>query len=244
MATSQRRIDRGIDQAQLVARLTGAEIRLVRRGAGISIRSAAASVGMSETMFGRTERGRLPNVTVRQLTVACAAVGLKFAGRPYLDGDPVRDAGHARLLDHLHSELPERTHWRTEVPISGPGDSRAWDAQLKLGGVIVGVEAEMRLSDLQALDRRIALKRRDSGVAVVILLVSDTVGNRRALAAHRDSLRASFPLDTRPVLAAVRAGWAPTSSGIVILRRSPDARTIEGMGRGRRIRAPSARIHS
>jgi hypothetical protein len=157
------------------------------------------------------------NVTVRQLTTACAAVGLKFAGRPYLDGDPVRDAGHARLLERLHAEVPTRAPWRTEVPISNGGDARAWDAQLTLGGVVIAIEAEMRLADIQALDRRIALKRRDSGVDLVILLVADTVGNRRALGAHRESLRASFPLDTRAVLAALRDGRPPTSSGIVVL---------------------------
>jgi len=217
MATSQRRLDRGIAQATRIQAATGAEIRLSRRGAGVSIRTAAASVGMSETMFGRIERGRLPNVTVRQLTIACAAVGLNFAGRSFLDGDPIRAAGHARLLERLHRALPEGAHWRTEVPLAGRGDPRAWDAQCRLGGLKVAIEAEMRLSDLQALDRRIALKRRDGNLALVILLVADTVGNRRALATHRESLRASFPLDTRAVLGAARDGRAPTSSGIVVL---------------------------
>lgn len=81
---------------------------------------------------------------------------------------------------------------------------------------MIAVEAEMRLSDVQALDRRIALKRRDGHLALVILLVADTVGNRRALTAHRKSLRASFPLDTRAVMAAIRGGRAPTASGIVV----------------------------
>lgn len=57
MATTQRRLDRGIDQADRVNAITGSEVRLSRRGAGVSIRTAAASVGMSETMFGRIERG-------------------------------------------------------------------------------------------------------------------------------------------------------------------------------------------
>lgn len=217
VTTRQRRSDRGLDQAKRIATIAGVEIRIVRRGAGVSIRTAAASVGMSESMFGRIERGCLLNVTVRQLTVACAAVGLKFAGRPYLDGDPVRDAGHAMLLEQMHRELPNGSPWRTEVPVSTGGDMRAWDAQFRVAGVRVCVEAEMRLSDLQALDRRIALKRRDAVVDLVILLIADTKGNRRALAIHRESLRASFPLDTRAVLGALRAGRAPTSSGIVIL---------------------------
>ena len=217
MATTQRRRDRGLDQANLVRTVTGSEIRLSRRGAGVSIRTAAASVGISETMFGRIERGRLPNVTVRQLAIACAAVGLKLAARPFPDGDPIRDSGHARILERLHRELPEGTVWRTEVPVAGRGDPRAWDAQFRLGRVTIAIEAEMRLSDLQALDRRIALKRRDANLVLVILLVADTVGNRRALAIHRESLRSSFPLDTRAVLAAVRGGNAPTSSGVVVL---------------------------
>jgi hypothetical protein len=217
VTTTQRRLDRGVEQATHIQDVAGAEIRLSRRGAGVSIRAAAASVGMSETMFGRIERGCLPNVTVRQLAIACAAVGLKFAARPYLDGDPIRDAGHARLLERLHRELPEGTHWRTEVALARRGDPRAWDAQCRLTGVTIAIEAEMRLSDLQAVDRRIALKLRDSDVSIVILLVADTVGNRRALAAHRESLRSSFPLDTRAVLAALRDGRAPASSGIVVI---------------------------
>ena len=70
VTTRQRRSDRGLDQAKRIATIAGVEIRIVRRGAGVSIRTAAASVGMSESMFGRIERGRLLNVTVRQLTVA------------------------------------------------------------------------------------------------------------------------------------------------------------------------------
>jgi transcriptional regulator with XRE-family HTH domain len=147
MTTSKRRVDRGLEQAKHIATATGSEVRLVRRGAGVSIRSAAAAVGMSETTFGRIERGRLSSVTIRQLSVACAAVGLKFAGRPYLDGDPVRDRGHARLLERLHAELPAGTPWRTEVPVSGPGDSRAWDGRFRLSDEFVQVEAEMRLAD-------------------------------------------------------------------------------------------------
>jgi transcriptional regulator with XRE-family HTH domain len=217
MATKERRSDRGREQAERIARITGGEIRLMRRGAGLSIRAAADSVGMSETMFGRIERAQGRRVTVAQLAVACAAMGLKFVARPYPDGDPVRDVAHAGLLRRLRDQLPDRTDWRTEVPLPLPGDLRAWDAQCTMKTVVIGIEAEMRLFDLQALDRRIALKRRDGGLALVILLVANTQGNRRRLADHREALRANFPLDTRAVLAAVRAGRSPRGSGIVLL---------------------------
>jgi hypothetical protein len=168
-------------------------------------------------MFGRIERGRLPRVTVAQLAIASAAVGLRFSGRAFPDGDPVRDAAHIRLLQRFRDQLPTRTPWRLEVPLPITGDQRAWDAQFVLDGTTVGIEAEMRLSDIQALERRIALKRRDGGLAIVVLLIADTHGNRRHLAEHREALRSSFPLDSRAVLAAIRLGRPPVSSGVVVL---------------------------
>jgi len=217
VATSERRIDRGREQANRIVRASGSEIRMTRRGAGVSVRTAATAVGMSESTFGRIERGRLANVTVLQLATACAAVGLKFSGRPYPDSDPIRDAGHTRLLARLKAHLPPGAPWKTEVPMPIPGDLRAWDAVCTLMRVKIAVEAEMRLTDLQTLDRKIALKRRDGGVELVILLVADTAGNRGLLAQQREALRASFPLDTRAVLAALRAGMPPSASGIAVI---------------------------
>jgi len=217
MATRERRLDRGRDQAGRVIQTTAAEIRQTRRGSGLSIRAVASSVGLSESTFGRIERAELRNVTVAQLATACAAVGLRFSGRAYPDGDPIRDAGQIRLIERFRRQLPISVVWRTEVPVPIPGDLRAWDGQLRFGPIVVGVEAETRLVDVQALDRRIGLKARDANVAIVILLVADTGTNRRRLVEHREALRASFPLDTRAVLAAVRAGRPPSAGGIVVL---------------------------
>ena len=75
----------------------------------------------------------------------------------------------------------------------------------------------MRLTDAQAVDRRLALKRRDSDLELVLLLLPDTHWNRATLAADREVLRANFPLDTRAVMAAVSGGRAPRASGIVVL---------------------------
>jgi transcriptional regulator with XRE-family HTH domain len=217
MATVERRLERGRDQALRIARSAGAEIRLTRRGAGLSLRVAAESVGMSESVFSRLERGRLADVSVAQLALACAAVGLRLSARAYPDGDPVRDAAHMKLLRRLRSVTHPRLGWRTEVPLPIPGDLRSWDAQIRFGSAVVAIEAEVRLSDLQALQRRIALKRRDGGVELLILLVADTHGNRRVLAAHREALRTSFPIDTRAVLASLRVGEPPTAPGIVVM---------------------------
>jgi hypothetical protein len=172
---------------------------------------------MSQSTYGRIERARLPSVTVAQLSLACAAVGLKFVARPYPDADPVRDAAHTNLLRRLRDRIHPAVAWRTEVPLPIPGDRRAWDAQCIPENTVIGIEAEMRLDDIQALERRIALKRRDGGIEIVILLLADTRGNRRRLADHREALRGSFPLDGRAVLVALGAGRSPGASGIVLL---------------------------
>lgn len=210
-------MDRGREQAERIIRTTADEVRRSRRSSGLSIETVARSVGMSQSTFGRIERCELPGVTVAQLALACAAVGLRFSARAYPEGDPIRDAGQVRLIERFRLHLPDTVGWRTEVPLPVPGDLRAWDGQCRFGRIIVGVEAEMRLADVQALDRRIALKSRDGGIATVILVLADTVGNRRRLAEHREALRASFPLDTRAILGAVRAGRPPEASGIAVL---------------------------
>lgn len=79
------------------------------------------------------------------------------------------------------------------------------------------MEAETHLRDLQAVERAIAAKRRDSRVDHVILLLADTHHNRAVLRDHRTSLRAEFPLTTREVLYALRAGSEPHGSGIAVL---------------------------
>lgn len=217
MATRDRAYERGRRRATRGRRETGVEIRSARVGAGISQRAAGRSVGMSHTTYGRIERGELPNVTIEQLALACSAVGLELSVRTYADGDPIRDAAHVRLLERFHRRLPPDAEWNTEVPLPIDGDRRAWDAVVLIARARVAVEAETRLGDIQALSRKVELKRRDSDIDVVILVVADTRHNRAVLAAHRESLRAAFPLDGREVMASLTLGQAPRASGIVLL---------------------------
>jgi hypothetical protein len=80
----------------------------------------------------------------------------------------------------------------------------------------IGVEAETVLDDVQAVERRLALKARDGEVDRVILLVADTKRNRRAVVAAPAAF-GDLPLRTRAILAALRDGRDPGQSGIVIL---------------------------
>jgi transcriptional regulator with XRE-family HTH domain len=195
----------------------GREIRGARTTGGVSQREAGAVVGISHSQFGRIERGELEEVSVDQLSRACAAVGLRLVVRAVPDADPAVDAGQLALLGRFRKLLPAETRLRTEVPLPHPGDRRSWDAVATLHGGATAIEAETRLRDIQALDRRCALKRRDGGIELVILLVADTANNRAVLDIHREDLRANFPLDGRQILPSLRTGRAPSASGIVVL---------------------------
>jgi hypothetical protein len=110
--------------------------------------------------------------------------------------------------------------WRTEVPLGIRGDPRAWDADIRGSEPApwrLRVEAETTIPDGQALERRINLKTRDDPEGHVILLVSDTRGNRSALRLLREGMREPLPSDGRLMLAALKQARDPGSSGIVIL---------------------------
>jgi len=195
----------------------GREIGIARRTAGLTQSGAGKVVGISRSQWGRLERGELRNVTIDQSARAAAAVGLKLWARLYPDGDPIRDAAHARLLDRLRRCVRSPLAWRPELPLPDDSD-RGWDSAIVPPGELIGVEAETRITDGQATWRKVQLKRRDDPrIGHVILLAADTRNNRRALALIRESLRDELPLDTRAVLSALRKGRSPGASGIVIL---------------------------
>jgi hypothetical protein len=102
------------------------------------------------------------------------------------------------------------------VPVGGTGDLRAWDALLESDRNI-GIDAETRLHDLQALQRHTELKWRDSGVARVVLVVASTRHDRAVIREHRPALASTLPLDTAAVMWALRRGVAPRANGIVII---------------------------
>lgn len=195
-----------------------ADIKTARVRAGLSQRDIGRAVEMSASQVGRFERGQLKDVTIEKVCRLCTAVGLEASLRLYPDGDPVRDAAQVRLLARLHTRMAAAVRWRTEVPLFGREDSRAWDAVADGTGCVDGFEAETRLSDLQATERRVMLKLRDdASIHHVFMVIADTRANRAALALGRESLRGNFPLDTREVLASFANGRCPGANGLIIL---------------------------
>jgi transcriptional regulator with XRE-family HTH domain len=216
--TIGRRADAAVAAARESNRQIATEIREARMNAGLSQRSAARVAGVSASQLGRLERGELRHATIEQVCRAAGAVGLRIWLRAYPDGDPLRDTAHVRLLERFRACLGHGIKWRTEVPVRGATDLRSWDGMAEVERELIGVEAETRIRDGQATWRKVQRKRDDDRtVALVILLVADTRANRRAMALVRESLRGDLPLDSRAILAALRAGRRPVAGGIVML---------------------------
>jgi transcriptional regulator with XRE-family HTH domain len=209
--------DRAEAAARTAYRHLGDDIRAARLNAGLSQRAAGQAAGFSHTQMSRVERGAMPRASLLTLASACASVGLALHVRTYPSGDPVRDRAQLALISRLRARLPAVGRWTTEAPLAIPGDPRAFDAVLTLPGGRVAFEAETRLADLQATERRALLKQRDGRVAVLVLVVADTRHNRAVLTVHREDLRSAFPLDARGVLEPLRAGSLPPRNGLVLV---------------------------
>ena len=121
------------------------------------------------------------------------------------------------LLARLRERLSAKLSVQSEVPLPISGDLRASDLLILGAGQPIGVEAETRLADIQALERRIALKARDGQVSRVILVVSGSRGNRLAIRAAAQSLGDSFPVPGRLALAALGDGRDPGGSALILI---------------------------
>jgi transcriptional regulator with XRE-family HTH domain len=216
MGTRERPIDRANRLSATLLAEAGREIRLARIGAGLSQCQVARAAGVSHPTISRIERGSAPSVSVQVRARVCAAVGLDLSLRLFAGDDPVRDAGHLRLLERLRIRVHPKLRGRSEVPLPLPGDRPAWDATIRGEAFTLGVEAETRIRDAQAVMRNTNLKQRDGGLDHVLLLVADTRGNRAAVQHAADQLH-DYPITRRDALQALREGRDPGGNALIIL---------------------------
>jgi transcriptional regulator with XRE-family HTH domain len=216
MPTTTHRRAHGSRQARKLLRTLAEEVRIARTSAGLSQRALGQAVGVSGAHIARLERAEVPGASVTLFTLLFSVLGMRLSARPYPEGPSLRDIAQARLLARFASDLPQIVILRTEVVLRIPGDPRAWDGELEVAGDTCKLEAETVLYDLQATDRRIALKMADDQVDRVILLVADTHRNRRVLREFRQLLANRYPADTREVRHHLRQGRLPPSSGVVL----------------------------
>ena len=219
MPTAQRAIDQGTRLAERHAAAAADEIRERRLMLGQSQELVARSCRMSRGRFARIERGRATNLTILELDRIAAVLGLAASIRLYPGGPPVRDAAHAARLTKLLTHVRPPLSYRIEVPLPKAGDrwdGRAWDVVLSGGGRRTSVELEMRLRDVQAMWRRLDLKRRDDPTDDVLLLVADTRANRRVIAEFAVLFKELPKLRPSAVRAAVQAGRHPGTGFLLI----------------------------
>lgn len=218
-----RAIDRADRLADRQLRDAGDDFRERRIVLGVSQEHVARACRMSGNYYGQVERGRANAATVAEINRIAVILGLVASLRLYPSGPAVRDAGHARRLQGFLANVRPPLTFRLEVALPRSGaqpEWRAWDAMLFGSGARTALELEMRMRDVQALRRRIDLKRRDDPTESFLLLVADTRTNRLVLADFRE-LFADLPrLRPTAVHSQLAVGSHPPAGLLLI----PDSR--------------------
>ena len=176
----------------------------------------AGTVGCSGSSVSRIEHGLTRSVGIGQLMRHAAVVGLVLRADLLPIGAPMRDAGQLKVLNRLEPNVGPPYRWVLEMLV-GPHDLRAFDAGALQPGCRVGLDVWSRVRDVQAQARASQRKQLDAGVDRLILVFGDTSANRRAVREAGAALRRAFPISSRRVLAALRAGRDPGDNGIVFI---------------------------
>jgi transcriptional regulator with XRE-family HTH domain len=217
MATKDRAAFRAARQWAHLRIQIGSELRDARRTAGLSQERVATSAGISQSQLSRIECGQSSHVATEVVGRVAAVVGLRLSMKLYPDGPPIRDAGQLADLATLRGRAHPSFTWRYEMPVThDPDDRRTWDAELSRPGVLLHMEVEVNLVDMQALERRMSLKKRDGVPASLILVVRASRHNRQVLREAGQSLLEAFPLRTRATLAALTRGEDPGAATILL----------------------------
>jgi transcriptional regulator with XRE-family HTH domain len=209
---------RGARRGRRLLLSLGEEFRASRLAAGLTLVDVADAVGISGAELSRVERGLAPWLDILTASKVGAVVGLDVSVRAFPGGDPLRDAAHARMFAAFRDLLGPGLRFRAEVPVTDGLDGRGWDGVLDDRSDMAAVELESRVSDGQALARRLALKQRDGHIACLILVVLDTRSNRAALRLSGHVLESQFPGRDHDVRRALSGGRVPERSGVLLLR--------------------------
>ena len=191
--------------------------REARVAANLTQEQVGSAIGLSDSRISLLERGEFESVPFVVVAEYLNAVGMALSARAYPAGRGLRDAAQLALLARFRSLTSPLFLWRTEVPMPIRGDLRAWDAGLVRGELRIGIDAETRIRDAQAVDRRVMLKLRDSGWDRAILLMAGTRTNRRVVSEFANALRANFPVPQASALRALAAGDDPGGNCLIVL---------------------------
>jgi transcriptional regulator with XRE-family HTH domain len=210
---------RALDDAlRLSSRLRAAiavELREALIAHGLSQAAVSKALGASRKYVSQVESAKVA-VSVDYLVRHSAVLGLKPSIKLYPVGGGLRDAAQLRYIAKFIQRIGAAWRIRLDVPMPIAGDLRAVDVLLE-GACVVAVEVVTHLRDDQALLRAAQLKQRDIGAPRLIIVVSGSHANRRAIAEARASLVATFDLDTHRTLTKLANGEDPGRDAIVVL---------------------------
>lgn len=204
---------RGHAAVELVSRELDEAIRIM----GLSYAAVGRDVGPSGAQVGRIAHGESRDLSIVLASTLLAAVGLDVSVRAFPTGRPLRDAPQLALLARFRSLIHPSLGWRSEVPVATGPDLRAWDAAIRGTDWQFGVEAETRVRDYQALERRVTLKLRDGALGGVILVVWKTRLNVPVVRSLGDAVNATFPVPGPLALERLAAGRHPGGSSLILL---------------------------
>jgi transcriptional regulator with XRE-family HTH domain len=216
MPTRERLAALGTAHGTWLVRQLGDELRNARLAAGLSQLSVASAARLSQGSVSRLEHAKPPHPDIVEALRVARVVGLELSVRCFPAAGQLRDVAHVGLIHRLLKRIPPDISRQLEAPVRR-GDLRAWDVLLQVGGVRIGVIAETRIRDLQALLRREKRKQMDGNIDRLLLLVADTKHNRATLEEASSLLLLEFPLATRAMLTRLSRSKAPSANGIVVL---------------------------
>src|SRR5918999_6169038 len=93
----------GIEQSDATRRRLAREARQLRMQAGLGQAELAKAVGVSRQWIHRFEAGRPRSVDLIKVTLVFAFLGQRLSVKAFPTGEPLRDAGHARLLERFNA---------------------------------------------------------------------------------------------------------------------------------------------
>ena len=220
MPAVMRILDEAMRREAKLRRQLGEELRQARFVAGLSQRDVAAALGCSGATVSRVERGHVRRLSLRHLMRQAAVVGMVLRADVLPAGASIRDAGQLKVINRLEPHVGAPFRWMLEMPI-GTRDLRAFDAGALQPGCRVAFDVWSRVRDLQAQARASQRKRLDARVDRLILVFGDTWSNRLAVRDAGEALRRAFPLTSRRILGALRAGRDPGADGILFICAEP-----------------------
>jgi transcriptional regulator with XRE-family HTH domain len=219
VVTRETRLARGRRSGTQIQAGVLAQLRDARITEGISQAALAEQLGVTQASVSMLEAGKVADVSVIRIAEIASVLGLEPSLTLHRIGPPIRDRGHEALIARFRQRLAPSWRVVREAEFPSAGDPRSWDLLLRhpTERYLIGVEAETRIRDLQALVRRMRERGREGGVDQLVIVLSDSATNRRLVRDFRDALGAEFQTPAASILAALANVSRLPGSGVVLL---------------------------